>query len=96
MMKTNNIFLHPLLRSIGSLFLLGSTASVAGVVESDCSQAQLDQLNAHWHTLILERDPGARAQLIREHRKLVNSIRDVSKESVTGGEYPMPSRSDFA
>ena len=78
-MKRSNLRLRPIVPLIGSLSLLSSIASVAGVVESDCPQAQLDQVHAHWHILIVERDPGARAQRIREHRELVDSVRQVAE-----------------
>lgn len=82
-MNRNSSYLKPLLPSIVSLFLLSSMASGAGVMESACPQAQLDRMHAHWHRLIMERDPGARAQLIREHRELVDSLGGVAETGVS-------------
>ena len=59
-------------------------ASVAGAVKSDCPQAQLDRVHAHWHTLIVEPDPAVRAQRILEHRELVDSVREVAKAGASG------------
>lgn len=73
-MNRNRSYLKPLLPSIVSLSLLSSMASGAGDMESACPQEQLDRVHAHWHRLIMERDPGARAQMIREHRELIDTL----------------------
>ena len=79
----NSSYLKPLLPSIMPLFLLSSMTSGAGDMGSACPQEQLVRVHAHWHSLIMERDPGARAQLIREHRELVDSLGGVAETGVS-------------
>lgn len=78
-MNGSNTYLKPRVPLIVSLLLLSSVVSAAGVMESTCLYEQLHRVHAHWHRLVVEPDPGARAQLIREHRELVDSLRRVAE-----------------
>ena len=44
-----------------------------------CLTTLLDQLNAHWGALALEKDPGRRALMVLEQRILIDSIRSAVK-----------------
>lgn len=52
--------------------------------EGDCPNTQLDQLHAHWHALVTEKDPVNRARMIREHRQLVAQAKQAKTAAAKG------------
>jgi hypothetical protein len=54
--------------------LIGDSAMATEGAGDSCLRAKVERLHKHWHDLVTTQDLAVRAEMLREHRQLVDSF----------------------